>query len=242
MKKNLLIVFSFFLLFAGFISQSNQKGVKIIYRLYYQPVEHDPTPIQGLSYTLYANRQASLFVPNSSKDMLDVVARRAMSRAGATDSMYVSLQDSMLIYKKSFFGKDYRVTKPWHHIRWTLTSAQKDIGGYRCYRAIGLQEETLIAKDSTGRTIYPRKTAVIYAWFTPDIPLPFGPGEYFGLPGMILDAYHTRQHMRFRAEKIETDVPVEITMPKQGEIITREELNRTLQNKWNAILKKHNRK
>ena len=242
MKRYLIMSLIGLFIFAGFSRQKYKKGIVIIYHLYYQPIEQDPMPIPGISYTLYANREASLFVPNTSKEMLDRTARLAMIRSGATDSMYVSLQDSILIYKKSNFGKVYRVTKPWHHINWTVTSVQKNIAGYYCYRAIGLQEETLIKRDSTGHTYYPRKTAIIYAWFTPEIPLPFGPAEYYGLPGVVLDAYHTRRHMRFRAEKIEKDVPVEVIKPKKGTIITNENYKHMLRRKWSNLLKRHNMK
>jgi len=31
------------------------------------------------------------------------------------------------------------------------------------------------------------KEIEIIAWYTPQIPVPQGPGEYFGLPGLILE-------------------------------------------------------
>jgi len=68
--------------------------------------------------------------------------------------------------------------------------------------------------------------------------LPFGPSEYMGLPGMVLDAYHTRRHRRFRATEIRTNVPVEVVMPEEGKIISREEAGKWFAQKWSGFMQK----
>lgn len=63
-------------------------------------------------------------------------------------------------------------------LNWDITNKTKKIGNYQCYGA------TVTEK------LYSRKGGFYYrhvtAWFTPEIPLNFGPQYFKGLPGLIL--------------------------------------------------------
>jgi GLPGLI family protein len=63
-------------------------------------------------------------------------------------------------------------------IDWEITNDFKDIGGYTCVKAI----TNFIGRKYT-------------AWFTMEIPLPYGPWKLQGLPGMILEAYDTNKEI-----------------------------------------------
>lgn len=63
-------------------------------------------------------------------------------------------------------------------IAWQLTTDSKVIQGYTCYKAHS--SYSVVRGDRTF-------TFPIIAWFTPEIPYPFGPKGYFGLPGLILE-------------------------------------------------------
>ena len=68
--------------------------------------------------------------------------------------------------------------------RWTITKESKMINGFLCYKAItpfynygGWRDE--------------ERHLDVTAWFAPQIPVPFGPNGYHGLPGLILEI-HTK--------------------------------------------------
>ncbi|MEL4307252.1 GLPGLI family protein [Joostella sp. CR20] len=69
---------------------------------------------------------------------------------------------------------------------WEITDGVKMIGDYRCVQAIPVYKRYNAMTDS----YYYKKGAKV--WFTPDIPLSFGPQEYKGLPGLILQIEHRR--------------------------------------------------
>lgn len=71
-----------------------------------------------------------------------------------------------------FGGDNYIVKDEWSFPKWKILDKIKDVNGYICMQA------------ETRDTI---KNQVIHAWFTDQIPYPFGPEGYGGLPGMILE-------------------------------------------------------
>lgn len=79
------------------------------------------------------------------------------------------------IYKDSIAGK----------MRWQLENDFKMISGYRCQKA---------TTSFRGRNYT--------AWFSPKIPLPYGPWKLNGLPGLILEAYDDTKEVHFSANQI----------------------------------------
>lgn len=61
---------------------------------------------------------------------------------------------------------------------WTITNETKEINGYTCYKAITLRYGDGGVMDAKYG---------ITAWFTPKIPVPYGPNGYGKLPGLILE-------------------------------------------------------
>jgi GLPGLI family protein len=61
---------------------------------------------------------------------------------------------------------------------WKITDETKKIDGFTCYKAT--TEKIVI--NSKGKFVFP-----VTVWFTPELPFSFGPGNYFDLPGLILE-------------------------------------------------------
>ena len=89
-------------------------------------------------------------------------------------------------------------------LEWQLTQEIKHINGYLSYKAT-------------------RSSGKVIAWYTPEIPISFGPKGEFGLPGLILELEIGK--IIFRATKIILNSKEEITIeePKGGKRVTHEE-------------------
>ena len=62
---------------------------------------------------------------------------------------------------------------------WTILNETKKIDGYTCFKAT-----TPYLIDEDGRV---KENVFFTAWFSPEIPISFGPAGYGGLPGLILE-------------------------------------------------------
>jgi len=97
-------------------------------------------------------------------------------------------------------------------LKWELKQKTKIIGGYLCYQAVS-------TKEYKGRKSY------TVAWYTPQIPVNFGPKGYNGLPGLILEL--ERGTIQYNAIKIKLNPKRRLTIkkPTKGKIISRAEFN-----------------
>ena len=90
---------------------------------------------------------------------------------------------------KTFYSRDLGfnlVKEPTPKIKWDITEENKKVGRYTVYKATG---------DFRGR--------IYTAWFTTEIPVPYGPWKLQGLPGLILEAYDTHKEIYWYFKALE---------------------------------------
>jgi len=83
--------------------------------------------------------------------------------------LYIDFTKEERISLMEFMTRDFRVKDSLEHLAWKLQPERRKIGNYICMKATA-------ALDGDELT----------AWFTPEIPVPAGPAEYYGLPGLVL--------------------------------------------------------
>jgi GLPGLI family protein len=82
-------------------------------------------------------------------------------------------------------GLQYVVEKK-YHFKWNLQNETKKIGKFTCNKATA---------KFRGREYI--------AWYTTEIPLPYGPWKLQGLPGLILEGYDTTEEIYYYFKSIE---------------------------------------
>ncbi len=79
------------------------------------------------------------------------------------------------------------------------------------------------------------KEVEVTAWFTPQIPVSNGPGEYAGLPGLILEMNMYRTTILCSKIVLSTKAGEKIEAPEKGDEVTREEYNKIIKEKMDEM-------
>lgn len=79
------------------------------------------------------------------------------------------------------------------------------------------------------------KEVLVTAWFTPQIPVKNGPGEYAGLPGLILEMSVDRTTILCSKIVLNPKEADEIKAPEAGTEVTREEYNKIVKEKTDEM-------
>ena len=132
----------------------------------------------------------------------------AKNRGGGLSVAYQNRKDSLIMrqFKSPVTHQLYRDTSSLYKFNWKITQETDTILGFPVIKAVN------------GHLI---------AWFTPNIPVPFGPNDFGGLPGMILkikNDYKLASLYELVAVKIKFyKKPIKIKKPKKGILRTEEE-------------------
>ncbi|MCC7465647.1 MAG: GLPGLI family protein [Saprospiraceae bacterium] len=127
------------------------------------------------------------------------------------NKQYRDLENGKRIESTEFFGRFFLIKEEPRRMKWKVTAEQKKIAGYQCQKAL-LQD--------TSRQVE--------AWFTTQIPVSAGPGEFADLPGLILELSMAGGDRTVVADKVELK-PLDAKMieqPSKGKTVTREEFNK----------------
>jgi len=135
-------------------------------------------PIEGkFEKVLYFTSKASLYHESTlEKEEASIPQQKAMFFASygkpprpLLKSLFIDFQKESKVSLQEFMTREFRVESPLENKGWKLDTSRKKIGKYVCMKASMNMEGDTVA-----------------AWFTPEIPLPAGPAEYYGLPGIVL--------------------------------------------------------
>jgi GLPGLI family protein len=131
-----------------------------------------------------------------------------------------------------------------------MTGETKQIGQYMCLKATAIKEvdefdwrsmrrrdDTAEKKTDTTATkeiseeIEIPKTVEVTAWYTPQIPVSHGPGEYWGLPGLILEVSADRTVILCTKIVLNPTDKEDIKVPSKGKEISQDKYNETVKEK-----------
>ena len=169
---------------------------------------------------------------------------------------YKNVKESMLLQEQEFFGKQFLVKDSLPKLEWKLENETKLIGQYTCFKATTVKpvdemdfmsmrrrgrdsdeekadeakKDSLKSDDPFDEVEVP-KFVVVTAWYTPQIPVSTGPGEYHGLPGLILEVTADRTVMLCTKIVMNPQDKEDIEKPTKGDLVTRQEYNDIMKEK-----------
>lgn len=194
------------------------------------------------TYVLTFNKQESMFLEEEKIDAI----------SGATDSwggyfsrgdQYKNTKENTLVQSQEFYGKRFLVKDNLYKINWELGSETKQIGQYTCYKASAtVPTEEIAWYNFSWSDLRPAKknpetgepevkTTTIEAWYSPQIPVTHGPGEFWGLPGLILEVSAGDTVMLCSEIAINPKEKIKIKAPSKGEEITKKKYASTIRTK-----------
>jgi GLPGLI family protein len=133
---------------------------------------------------------------------------------------FTDFENGTTINYREFFGRYFLVNGQLKKLAWKMSGEQKKVLGFVCQKAVF---------QDTSRTVE--------AWFTPQIPVAAGPGEWGGLPGMILEVSIDGSARTMVASKVELKaLPKDaIEKPTKGKAVTQEEFDKIEQEKMKEM-------
>ncbi|RRJ88030.1 GLPGLI family protein [Paenimyroides tangerinum] len=101
---------------------------------------------------------------------------------------YFFKQEDNVSYIEDFLQTPFVINDSTFNIKWELVNETKLIEGFQC---------NLAKTEIRGRSWE--------VWYTSEIPIPYGPWKFYGLPGLIVLASESKDEFWFRLTKIESN-------------------------------------
>lgn len=198
------------------------------------------------TYILTFNKEASIYKEEESlaapnPQGMDVV----MVVSGDSDILYKNTKEKRYTNQNESFSKLFLIKDDLKDIEWTLGSETKNIGEYTCFKATTTREiediESGISfngdKDlSRDQDESPKmKEITITAWYTPQIPVSTGPGNYHGLPGLILEVNDGTETVICSKLVINPKNALDIVEPKKGKELNQAAYDKIMEKKMKEM-------
>ncbi|WP_299012752.1 GLPGLI family protein [uncultured Polaribacter sp.] len=211
------------------------------------------------TYILTFNTTASVYKEDEKLAAPGAGSGRGWGGMTGGGTKYKNTKDMVALESTEFFGKKFLISDEMEMPQWELGSETKKIGNYICYKATLTKDIDPLdwtnmrrrnrdddkkkddAKTDSTKTIkvseefeMPEKITVT-AWYTPQIPVSNGPGEYWGLPGLILEVNQGRTTILCTEIVMNPEDKIKIEQPTKGEEITRKDYTETITKKMEEM-------
>lgn len=209
------------------------------------------------TYILNFNKNASVY---QEEEKLEAPRNGGGFRFGGLTGGGVKYKNTItksFLESQEFFGKKFLIEDKVLLPKWEMTGETKNIGNYVCYKATMIKKTDAFdwqnmrrrrgdrnkkGKKAKGENtkevtegIEISKEILVTAWYTPQIPVSNGPGEYWGLPGLILEVNSGRTTVLCTEVVLNPNERIEIKVPSKGEKVSREEYNRIVKKKMEEM-------
>lgn len=211
------------------------------------------------TYILTFNKDESIYKEQEKLDAAPMNPGFKMMMSSYTPgAQYKNLKTGQIVEENEFFGKQFLVTDSIKDLDWQITKESKTIGQYIAFKATAMKKvdpndysmarpkkkderENAETKNDTAQPQDPMdmieipEEIEVTAWFTPQIPVSNGPGEYAGLPGLILELNVYRTTLLCSKIVMNPKEAEKIEPPKKGKEVTREEYIKIVKEKTDEI-------
>ncbi|PRP67446.1 GLPGLI family protein [Nonlabens agnitus] len=172
---------------------------------------------------------------------------------GSTSSVYKDLKEQKYYKEDEIMGKEFLIVDDIPSYAWQPVNETKKIGNYTCYKATYTpvlteeekkEQEEKMEKASQGSLLamIPEQDRTITAWYTPEIPISNGPGEYQGLPGLILEVQEANTVLLCTKIEINPEKDLDMKKPKSGKKINQKDFDELREKKMQERMERNGNK
>ncbi|MDX5586654.1 MAG: GLPGLI family protein [Aureibaculum sp.] len=203
------------------------------------------------TYVLTFNKKASIYKEEA---QLDQAAggrggmRFMMMGGGASGEHYKNTKTSTSSKENEFSGKNFLVKDSLTIYDWKMEQETKMIGEYMCFKATTVVERPMRREFQFGRRNNSeedreerekkekeqenmKELITVVAWYTLDIPVNNGPGDYWGLPGLILELKDDNTQILCTKIVMNPKEKTELKEPTKGKVVTQQEYDAIIEEK-----------
>jgi GLPGLI family protein len=141
--------------------------------------------------------------------------------SGGDDVLYRNIKDNTYTNQTEIMGKEFLIQDSLQKPDWILEKETKNIGEYTCFKATKSREvfeqQMTSESDSLVKTT---KLITTTAWYTLAIPVPHGPGEFYGLPGLVLQVEDGDLTILCSKIVLNPQEKINIEVPKSGKKVS----------------------
>lgn len=167
---------------------------------------------------------------------------------GQSNGIYKNIKDNVYLQETELSSKRFLIEDELPALEWTMENENKMIGDYVVFKATatrkrenfgfrgprgrngqgrqrnGNERDSLDTAERTGN-VNPDipNEETITVWYTPQIPIGQGPDDFWGLPGLILEANVGRTVILCTKIVLNTKEETTIKVPSKGKKVTRDE-------------------
>lgn len=213
------------------------------------------------TYILTFNREESTY---KEEEKLEAPGRGSMwggmMSSFTAGPQYKNVKDVQIVQEQEFFGKQFLINDSLPKLEWKMTGETKQIGQYMAMKATATKKvdemdwrsmrrrnrdndekkegeeiaDSTKSDDPMDQIEVPKEIEIV-AWYTPQIPVNQGPGEYWGLPGLILEVNADRTTILCSKITLNPSDKSTIERPTKGKEVTRKEYNDIMKQKMEEM-------
>jgi len=161
--------------------------------------------------------------------------------SGNASVYFKNIKEKRFSNQTEIMGKRFLVKDKLPEYKWELSSETKNIGTYTCYKATFSKEvenKNITFKNGKSLEEIQKETIITTAWYAPKISVGNGPGNYQGLPGLILEINDGKKIIVCTEIILNPSRKVTIQEPKKGKIVSQKKFLEIQKQKTGEMMKK----
>ncbi len=201
------------------------------------------------TYTLLFNREEAVYEEN------DELEKPSAPSSGFSISIkmsgggkkYINTKEKVRLEEDEILEKKFVITESLVKPDWKLVNESKKIGEYTCLKAelivpvTDLQKQNyqdFLKREEKKPALFKMEEPtdkVIVAWYAPEIPLSFGPNNYWGLPGLILEINEENMVILCSKVVLNSKSKSKIKRPNTGDKVSQKEFDAIQKKKMDSM-------